>query len=91
MRAWIAENLSKHLFWVIPGVAGVLITLGLAWPQPHPVTVPVTTVQDQTFTWEGVIWDCGQVNTWNSQYGAYEPDGTRIPYEVILHCDMNPL
>lgn len=40
-----------------------------------------------TFTWEGTTWDCGQVDNWNSQYGAYEPDGTPIPEEVVLGCD----
>jgi hypothetical protein len=39
-----------------------------------------------TFTWGGVTWDCGQVNAWDYQYGAYEPDGAPIPYEVVLAC-----
>lgn len=36
--------------------------------------------------WNGETWDCGKVKLWYQSYGAYEPNGTPIPYEVIGLC-----
>ena len=77
--------------WVLATfvVAISLIITGLLWPKPVSYQIPAVPAVS-TFTYEGVTWDCGQVETWNQQYGAYIPDGTRIPEYVVLHCDMNP-
>lgn len=40
------------------------------------------------FTWAGKTWDCAQVAAWDRRYGAYEPDGTPVPYEVAARCTL---
>lgn len=71
--------------------AVVLVVLFVAYMVTRPSAPQLTPAPQQTaqstFTWEGTTWDCGQVAAWDAQYGAYEPDGTPIPYEVVTGCD----
>jgi hypothetical protein len=66
---------------------GVFLAM-LATHHQQPQQVQQVQNVPATFTWEGTTWNCAQVAQWNQQYGAYEPDGTPIPYEVIGHCTL---
>lgn len=86
------DNPKTWMYWLAGSIIGAVIVgfTVMALISSHhdgqqaPAQEPVQ--QSSTFTWEGVTWDCNQVNQWNQQYGSYEPDGTPIPYEVTLNC-----
>lgn len=79
--------MNRHAWlYYLAAAAVVAVTLGLLGTCGATPAPPGSPPPQQTFTWEGVTWDCGQVNAWDQQYGAYEPDGTPIPYEVVISC-----
>ena len=47
---------------------------------------PSSPQQGGTFTSDGTTWNGPEVMAWDRQYGAYEPDGTPIPYAVVIGC-----
>lgn len=87
-------NLRDWKYWLAGCVAAAaVITLavmaGMTGNFSSPPQPPVQ--QYSTFTYEGVTWNCNQVEAWDQQYGAYEPDGTPIPEYVVLGCDVQSL
>lgn len=81
-RAWL------FCLAIVVAVAAVIVVVLTVVPRSSsPPTTPDGPPPGRTFTWEGTTWDCGQVQAWDAQYGAYTPDGAPIPYEVVLSCD----
>lgn len=65
----------------------MLIALGLAMMRDRELTAARPDPgPPAAFTWDGRTWDCAQVAAWERRYGAYEPDGTPVPYEVDAGC-----
>lgn len=72
--------------WWLLFAAAAAIAVAVALSSRPPAPASPQQASEGTFTWEGTTWDCAQVNAWDYQYGAYEPDGTPIPYEVVASC-----
>lgn len=74
-------------------IAGACVALGLTALFPNvmrdrDLTAPRDPGPPASVTWDGKAWDCAQVAAWDRRYGAYEPDGTPVPYEVAARCTL---